>query len=86
MPHFGAFGLEIARIVGIGLRFDRKLFDNIHAVPFKSDHLFGIVGQETDVANAEIDQDLRAGAIFTEIRREPSFSFASTVSRPCSWS
>ena len=55
MPHFGAFGLEIPRVVRIGLRLDRKLFDNVHAIPFKPDHLFGVVGQETDVANAEIN-------------------------------
>ena len=44
MSHFGAFGLEVPSIVWIGFRFDRKLFHNVHAVSFKSNHLFGIVG------------------------------------------
>ena len=70
MTHFSAFSLEITRVVRIGLCLDGKLLDNVHAVPFEADHLFGIVGQETDVANAEVDQNLGAGAIFTEIRRK----------------
>src|ERR1700675_2755106 len=71
VSHLCALGLEILRIVRIGLRFDRKLFDDIQTVSFESDHFFWIVGQETDVANAEIDQYLCTGTIFTEVHRKP---------------
>ena len=50
MSHFCAFGLEIARIVRVGLSFDWKLFDNVKTVTFQSNDLFRVVGQEADRA------------------------------------
>ena len=73
MPHFCALGLEILRIVRVGLRFDRKLFDNIETVSFEADYFFRVVRQETDVADAEVDQYLCTGTILTEVRRKPQF-------------
>src|ERR1700733_2106464 len=71
MSHFCAFGLEIARIVRVGLSFDWKLFDNVKTVTFQSNDLFRVVGQEADLTNTEIDQYLRAGAVFPEIHWKP---------------
>src|ERR1700719_1734571 len=73
MAHFCALGLEIPRIVRIGLRFDRKLFDNIETVSFESDHFFGIVREETDLADSEVNQNLGTGAVFTEVDRKSQF-------------
>jgi len=59
--------------VRVGLRFDRKLFDNIETVSFEADYFFRVVRQETDVADAEVDQYLCTGTILTEVRRKPQF-------------
>jgi hypothetical protein len=82
MSHLRSLGLEIARVVGIGLCFDRELLNNVQTVSLQADHLFRIVGQKTDATNTEVNQYLRAGTILTEIHREPQFFVASTVSRP----
>src|ERR1700731_2301526 len=73
MAHFCALGLEIPRIVWISLRFDRKLFDNVETVSFESDHFFRIVREETDLADAEVNQNLGTGAVFTEVHRKSQF-------------
>ena len=40
------------------------LVGDADAVAFQGDHLFGVVGQDADVFQAEVDQDLRAYAAF----------------------
>lgn len=70
MSHFCAFGLEIPGVMGIGLSFDGKLFDNIQAVSFEADHLLRVVRQKTDPANTKIDQNLGPGAVLSEIHRK----------------
>src|SRR5580704_5271742 len=73
MSHFCALGLEVAGVMGVGLRFDGKLFDDVQAVSFEADHLFRIVGEKADAANTEIDQNLGSGAVLPEIHRKTQF-------------
>jgi len=48
-------------------------FDNIETVSFEADYFFRVVRQETDVADAEVDQYLCTGTILTEVRWKPQF-------------
>ena len=48
----------------------RNPFGNGQAIPFQSNDLARIIGQETDLFDAQINQDLRADAVITQIRQE----------------
>ena len=47
-----------------GFDAQRYLVSDANAVAFEGDHLFGVIGQDADVFQAEVDQDLGADAAF----------------------
>ena len=55
--------------------------------PSRPARLAGLLVSSRMRADAEVDQDLRAGAVVAGVGRQPSSRLASTVSRPasCSW-
>ena len=52
---------------------DRHAFHDLQAVAFQSDDLPGIVGQQPDLAETKVDQDLRTDPVVPEVRLEPQF-------------
>ena len=71
MPQLRFFCLQIFCVVRIGFAAYRHLLHHFQAVTFKSDHLLRIVGQKTELPNAEIEKDLRAESVIAQIGREP---------------
>src|SRR5689334_8697815 len=71
MPELVFLRPEIADIRGPGRHFDRNAFDHFESVAFNADDLSWIVREQADFSQAEIDEDLRAGAIVAQIRLEP---------------
>ena len=69
MPHLQPLCLEVSCIVGICRGFDRELLDNIETVPFKTHDLFRVVRQKSNVAHSQVEQDLCADSILTEVHR-----------------
>ena len=67
VSHFGFFGLEVFFVVRVGLRGDGDLFDDFEAVAVESDNFFGVVGEEADFLEAEVDEDLGTDAVFAEV-------------------
>src|SRR5437870_9607994 len=67
VPHFHPFRLKILGVVGIRLAADRHLFHHLKAVTFESDNFLGIVGQKTELADSEIEEDLRAKAVIAQV-------------------
>src|SRR5262249_14699201 len=78
--------LQIAGIVLVLGHLDRHTLDHVKAIPFQAANLARIVRKQTDLANAEILQDLRPDAVIPQVGAKPSFRFASTVSSPSSCS
>src|SRR5262245_485159 len=64
-----ALGGEIAGVVGIGRGNDGNLVDDleIEAVVDKRVDLFGIVGEQSDLAKAEVFEDLNADAVVAHV-------------------
>ena len=70
MPHLHALGFKILRVVRIGFAPDRHLLDHLHAVAFEADDFLGIVGQETELAHAEVEENLRAESVIAQVAPE----------------
>ena len=73
MPHFDPLGFEILGVVRICFTPDRHLLDHLDAVAFQADHFLRIVREETKLAHAEIEQDLRADAVIAQVAGETEF-------------
>src|SRR5215475_14933993 len=71
MPQLRLFGLEIFRIMRIGFATYRHLLNHLQAVAFESDDLFRVIGQKTELTHSEIEKDLRAEAVISQITRIP---------------
>src|SRR5919106_1741768 len=71
VPHFRSFGLEIFDVVWVGFAANRHLFYHLQAVTLESDNFLRIVGQKTEPADSQIEQDLRAEAVIAQITRIP---------------
>src|SRR5438477_4455265 len=71
MPHLGSLRFEILRIMRIRLRANRDLLHHLQSIAFQAYDLFRIIGQETKLTYAKIEQDLCSKAVIAEIRRKP---------------
>ena len=68
MSKLVTLGVQIALIMGICLGPDRDLINNLKAVSIKSHDFFGVVGEQADLADPKVMEDLCAHAIVAEIR------------------
>ena len=57
-------------VVRIGCRANGKLFDDLEIVTFEPDDLSRIVCEQADLANAEVNEDLRSKTVVAEIDGE----------------
>src|SRR5437867_7191577 len=55
--------LEVARVVRVGLHLDRQLLDHLEAVALDADQLARVVREQAYLADAQVEQDLVAGAV-----------------------
>jgi len=67
--HFVPLRLQISSINIIGLYFQGNAFCYLQAVALQANHFAGIVGQEPDVLDAQVDQDLGTNAVIPEVGR-----------------
>ena len=67
MSHFVALCLKVAQVVWIGRRLDGDLLNDGETIGLETDALFGIVGQEAHLAQAEIVQHLSANAVVARV-------------------
>ena len=51
----------------IGFAANRHLFHHLQAVTFESDNFLRIVGQKTELTDAEIEKDLGAETVIAQI-------------------
>ena len=65
MAELYLFGLEIFLVVRIRLGPNWDLLDHFEAITFQPDHFFGIIGQESELAHAEIEQNLGADSVIS---------------------
>ena len=65
MPELYFLGREIFLVVRIRGRANRDLLHHLQTITFQPDHFFGIVGQEAELAHAEIEQNLRAQSVIS---------------------
>src|SRR2546423_15702198 len=70
VPHFRPLRFEVTRVMRVRLASNRDLLDHLNSVPFQADDFLGIVCQEPELANAEIEKDLRAESVIAQIARE----------------
>ena len=73
MAELGLLGFEIFLVVRVRFRSNRHLLNHFEPVTFQPDHFFGIVRQESELAHAEIEQDLRTESVIAQIRRQAEF-------------
>src|SRR5262249_18251030 len=57
----------------IGFAAYRHLLHHLQSVTFESDYLLRVIGQEAKLTNAEIEKDLRAESIISQITWIPKF-------------
>ena len=62
MPHLLAFGAQVTRIIRVGLHPDGHLFDDFEPVTLQADDLARVIGQQTNLFETEVGQDLSAEA------------------------
>ena len=60
MVHLVPLRLQISSIDTIGLYLQGHALHDLETVTFQTDHFARIVGQEANLFNAQIDQDLRS--------------------------
>src|SRR5579864_2464578 len=58
-------GFQVTRVVRVRRDLDRHAFDHLEAKTFQPVDLLGIVGQESNLAHAQVVQDLAADAVVT---------------------
>jgi len=67
------FRLEVEFVVGVGGQAEGELFHDSEAVSVEPDDLFRVVGEEADLAHAEVMEDLGAHAVVAEVGGESEF-------------
>src|SRR4051812_24539220 len=71
VPHFGPLRLEVTRVMRVRLAPNRHLLDHLNSVALQANDFLGIIRQEPELADAEIEKDLRAESVIAEVAREP---------------
>src|ERR1700732_5365509 len=69
VPHLYFFGFEVSGVIRIDLAANRHLLDHLDAVTLETDNFLRVVGQKTELPNAEIEKDLRAESVIAQIAR-----------------
>src|SRR5262249_40356797 len=70
MLEFFFRGADVFAISLVGRNLDRHALDDAQPVAIQTDDLFRIVGEESNLPDAQINQNLRADAVMTQIRAE----------------
>ena len=70
MAEFGFFDREVAGVVGVGGDFDGELLDDFDAVDFEAVHFLGVVGEDAELAQAKVADDLRPYAVVSTVYRQ----------------
>src|SRR5437588_12128092 len=70
MTELGLFGLEIFLVMWVRLGSNWNLLDHLETVTFQPDHFFRIVGQESELSHAEIEKNLRAKSVISQVGRK----------------
>jgi hypothetical protein len=65
MAELYLFGFEIFLVVRIRFGSNWDLLNHLETVTFQPDYFLGIVGQESELAHTEIEQDLGANSIIS---------------------
>ena len=73
MPQLVSFGVEVALIVRISLGSNGNLIDDLETVALETDHLFGIVGEQPNLPDAEIVEDLSPHPVVAQVGGEAQF-------------
>ena len=71
VSHTFFFGFHVGQIVGIGVYFDRYIFDYFESVGLQSDAFYGVVGHQSHFRHAQFAQYAGANAIVALIGFEP---------------
>ena len=66
-----ALGAQICLVVGVGGVLDRELVAHRQPIAGQARDLLGIVGQDPDARQAEVDQDLGPDPVVAQVGREP---------------
>jgi hypothetical protein len=67
VAHLVALRAEVGAVVVGGGDLDGELLDDLEAVAGDGVDLLGVVGEEAHLADAEVEEDLRAGAVLAEV-------------------
>src|SRR5437667_3740888 len=67
VSHLHSLGLEILDVVRIGFAPDGHLFYHLKTVTLKADNFFRIIRKKTELADTEVEEDLRAEAVIAQI-------------------
>src|SRR5579862_7875008 len=70
MAQLVLLGLQIATVLFVRRYLDRNSFDNPQTVAIEADDFLGIIRQEPNFPDTQIDQDLRPNAIVPEVGSE----------------
>ena len=58
MTHLFFLGLQVTKVVGISRDFDGHSFHDAQAIAIDTDNFLGVIRQQPNLANAEIQQYL----------------------------
>src|SRR5215470_9952255 len=70
VTHLLALGHEVALVALGGRNLDRHALDDLEAVPLDAHDLLRVVREDAQALRAEVDQDLRADAVVSQIGLE----------------
>ena len=63
VAHFIFLGLHVLEIFFVAANLDGKAFRDLQSEPFQPRDFFWVVGQQADLANAQVNQDLGTGTV-----------------------
>ena len=72
--HFFFLGAEVGFVVGAAFDFYGNALHNLDTVAGEPDNFLGIIRQQTNLVDAEIHKNLRAGAVVAQIVGEAELS------------
>lgn len=73
VAELAALCFQVTLVVWVGVEAEGELLGDFEAVAVEADDLFGVVGEEADLADSEVVEDLGAHAIVAEVGGEAEF-------------
>ena len=67
MSQLFLLGAQIIAIPLVGRNLDRDALDDAKPIAIQADHLLGVVGEESNLPDAQIDENLRADAVMAQV-------------------